>query len=188
MATLSLRRDVVYRTECFAKYTRNPSRLATRLVRDGKLRRLRKGMFYVPGEKIGSVEVPPPDRALLRSFFRGRPYLYTGNVAWNSLGLGTTAVEAVGLIYNTTRTGRLEIDGRRFDLRRVRFPRKPDPEFYVVDLLNNLVRAMADAERVQLALEWALANGRFDVGVLVHRATQYGSRTAVGMVQRALPR
>ncbi len=188
MATLSLRRDVVYRTEYFAKYTRNPSRLATRLVRDGKLRRLRKGMFYVPGEKIGSVEVLPPDRALLRSFFRGRPYLYSGNVAWNSLGLGTTAVEAVALIYNTTRTGRLEIDGRRFDLRRVRFPRKPDPEFYVVDLLNNLERAMADAERVQLALERALANGRFDVANLVRRTAQYGSRTAREMLGQSLPR
>lgn len=188
MSTPILRRGKVYRTEHFSRYTRNPSRLAARLVQDGKLRRLRKGMYFAPDDKVGSIEVPPSEKALLRAFFRGRPYLFTGNVAWNSLGLGTTAVEAVGLIYNTTRTGRLEIDGRRFDLRRVRFPRKPEPEYYVIDLLNNLVRAMADAERVQLALEWALANGRFDVDVLVRRATQYGSRTAVGMVQRALPR
>ena len=46
-------------------------------------------------------------------------------------------MEAVPLVYNTTRTGQVELGSRRFELRRVRFPREPDPEYFVVAVLEN---------------------------------------------------
>lgn len=184
MAAPRLRMGRVYRTEDLSRFDRNPTRLASKLVREGKLRRLRKGLYHAPRWSAFG-EVPPSEDELLRAFFRGRPYLRTGPSVWNTLGLGTTAVEALPLVYNTTRTGELELGGRRFELRRVRFPRKPDLEYFVVDLLENARRAGVELETVHRALAAALAAGRFDSEQLLDRASEYGTRATLELVQEA---
>jgi hypothetical protein len=165
----------VYRTQEFAKYDTNPTRLATSLVKKGLLKRLRSGLFYAP--KFGVFgEVPPSEAALLKGYFAGKPYLRSGPSVWNALGLGTTAVESVPLVYNTTKTGIETLGDKQFEFRRVRFPRKVDREYLVVDLFENLARAGADLESVQRALTLALRQGQFDVQRLQERAKDYGSR------------
>lgn len=165
----------VYRTQELARYDSNPTRLASSLVKRGLLRRLRSGLFYAP--KRGAFgEVPPSEAALLRGYFGGKPYLRSGPSVWNALGLGTTAVESVPLVYNTTKTGTETLGDKRFEFRRVKFPRKVDREYLVVDLFENLDRAGADLEDVQRALGIALRQGRFDAHRLLERAKDYGSR------------
>ncbi|MDT8437086.1 MAG: hypothetical protein RRA92_10075 [Gemmatimonadota bacterium] len=184
MAEPRLRKGRVYRTEDFSRFDRNPTRLAARLVRQGDLRRLRKGLYHAP--RHGAFgEVPPSEDELLRAFFRGRPFLRTGPGVWNGLGLGSTAVEALPLVYNTTRTEEVELGGRRFELRRVRFPRSPDPEFFVVDLLENANRAGIDLEAVGRALAGALRAGRFVGARLGERAAEYGTLATAELVREA---
>ena len=65
----------------------------------------------------GSFPRPPwqsrPSRSL---HLEGAPFVLTGPPAWNSLGLGSTAMWAHSLVYNTKRTGR----GGRLDPERLR--------------------------------------------------------------------
>jgi hypothetical protein len=185
MATPELKKGRVYRTEDFFRFDKNPTRLASKLVEEGKLRQLRKGLYYAPRHSAFG-EVPPSEDELLRAFFRGRPYLRTGPSVWNALHLGTTAVEAMPLVYNRTRTGKVRLGGRSFELRRVRFPRRPTPEYFVVDLLENAERAGADLGSVGTALTAALHAGRFDAGRLHGMAAEYGTRRTQEVVRSAL--
>ena len=185
MAELSLKPGKVYRTEDLVRYDKNPTRLAARLVRAGSLRRLRKGVYYAPRPTVFG-EAPPTEADFLKSFFRGRPYLRTGPSVWNALGMGTTAVEAIPLVYNTTRSGIVQVGGRRFELRRVRFPREVHPEYLVVDLLENVNRAGVSVETVRRSLKAAVKAGRFNAEWLQAMASKYGTRATQGIVQDAL--
>jgi len=184
MAEPRLRAGRVYRTEDFRSHTSNPTRLAARLAEQGRLRRLRKGLYYAPRESAFG-EVPPSGSELLRAFFRGLPYLVTGPTVWNGLGLGSTSVEATTLVYNTTRTGVVSLGSRRFELRRVAFPRNPSPEFFVVDLLENCERAGTRPDRVRDALRVALQRGHFDAEELGRMATDFGTAATQALVQQA---
>ena len=186
MGSPFLRSGRVYRTEDLSRFDKNPTRLASKLVRSGKLRKLRKGFYYAPLQSAFG-EVPPSEAELLRAFFRGEPYLRTGPSVWNALGLGATAVEVVPLVYNTTRTGEVRLGTRRFELRRVSFPGTPDPEYFVVDLLENVARAGVNLDKVQRALTAAVEAGRFDPNRLLVRAAEYGTRATEVLVQKALP-
>ena len=57
----------------------------------------------------------------MRAFLAGSPFVITGPCVWNALGLGTTAVHADTLVYNTKRSRTFELGGRSFRLRRVAF-------------------------------------------------------------------
>lgn len=184
MRNLHLKPGDVYRTEDFCRYDKNACRFAAKLVEKGQLKRLRKGVFYAP-KQTDFGDVPPAETDLLKSYFRGRPYLRTGPSVWNMLGLGTTGVEAVPLVYNKTRTGKVTLGGRAFELRRVRFPKTPSLEFFVVDLLQNLHRSGAALEVVKRALHSAVRNGRFDKDRLLEMASKYGTQSVNELVEDA---
>lgn len=175
----------VYRTRELAQWSANAPRLARRLVRDGQLVQLAHGLFAAPTRsRFG--EVPPTDEALLRAFLDGEPFVFTGPERWNALGLGTTAVFATPLVYNTKRSGRFTFGGRQFLLRRVAFPETPSPEWFVVDLFENAEQAAAAREELRGALAAALRAGKFDRGKLASMATRYGSRRTQALVKAAL--
>lgn len=185
MTGLNLRPGKVYRTEYFRRFDKNPTRFVSKLVKRGELRPLRKGLYHAPRPSAFGA-VPPTEAALLAAFFRGRPYLRTGPSVWNTLGLGTTGVEAVPLVYNTTQTAEVELGGRRFEFRRVSFPSKPSLEYFVVDLLENTERAGVDRETIQDALAKAVTAGRFDPERLVMMAQRYGTRATKEVVETAI--
>lgn len=161
----------------------NPTRLAARLVDQGRLKKLGQGLFFAP-RKSRFGEVPPTSRELLRAFLED-DYVVTGTEAWNALGLGTTAVSPVKLVYNRKRSGLFEFEGQRFQLRRVAFPINPSAEWFVVDLLENLQLANADALDVERHLASALRDRRFDVDRLREDARQYGTQRTRDLVERA---
>lgn len=175
----------VYRTRELAQWSANAPRLAQRLVREGKLVPLAHGLFAAPQQSRFGV-VPPTDTALLRAFLAGEPFIFTGPERWNALGLGTTAVFATPLVYNTKRTGRFAFGGRSFLLRRVAFPQDPSPEWFVVDLFENAAQAASSPEALRGALEVALRGGRFDRERLAAMAARYGSRRTQALVEAAL--
>ena len=175
----------VYRTRDLARWSANAPRLAKRLVRDGQLVQLAHGLFAAP--KRGRFgEVPPTDDALLRSFLDGEPFVFTGPEYWNALGLGTTAVFAMPLIYNTRRSGHFTFGARQFHMRRVAFPDAPTVEWYVVDLFENADQAAASRDALREALEVALRGGKFDRDRLSSMAARYGSRRTQVLVNAAL--
>ena len=175
----------VYRTRELAQWSANPPRLARRLVRDGQLLQLAHGLFAAP-RRSRFGEVPPTDDALLRAFLDGGPFVLTGPERWNALGLGTTAVFAAPLVYNTKRSGRFTFGSRQFLLRRVAFPDTPSPEWFVVDLFENAEQAAASPEELRNALEAALREGRFDRARLTSMSTRFGSRRTQALVSKAL--
>jgi len=175
----------VYRTEDFREVDSNPTRLVKRMVARGRLMPLRHGLYYAPRESSFGP-VPPREDELLRAFFRGKPYLRTGPSIWNALGLGTTMVEARPLVYNTTRSGTVELAGRLFELRRAGFPRWATPEFFVVDLLENRGRAGLDQDRAHHALVEALRAGRFSGDALEDMAARFGTHATHAFLRSAL--
>jgi hypothetical protein len=180
-----LRTGRVYRTSDLEQWSSNPTRLAARLVDEGKLRKLRHGLYYRP--KRGRFgEVPPNERELVRSFLGSQEFVLTGPDKWNSLGLGSTGVAATRLVYNRQRTNEVELDGRRFRFRRVRFPRAVTPEWYVVDLFENAGLAGVDRGELSRNLRRAVDSGTFDPDALLHAASEYGSRATQRAVQDAL--
>jgi len=180
--TPRLKEGRVYRTEKFRDLDSNPTRLVNRLVR---LTPLSKGLYYAPRESSFGP-VPPREDEVLRAFFRGKPYLRTGPSTWNALGLGATMVEVWPLVYNTTRSGRVELAGKPFELRRVRFPRQPTPEFFVVDLIENRGRAGLDVTVARHALVQALKAGRFSREGMEDMAGRFGTQATRDFVQSAL--
>ena len=120
-------------------------------------------------------------------FFDGALYLVTGPSVWNALALGSTTVANVQLVYNLRRTGVVELAGRRFELRRVRFPRRGvRPEYYVVDLFENADVAGVEYDILTVNLSKAMANRRFDASRLQDAALEYGSKRTQRAVSQAV--
>ena len=135
-------------------------------------RKLGRGLYYPL--RVGRFgEVPPSDEAVMRAFLRGGPFIFTGPHRWNALNLGTTALFAVALVYNTRRSGLFEFGNRKFMLRRVRFPENPTAEWFLVDLFNNAESVGADPEELALALPGRLHI--FDPQVLRDTINKFGN-------------
>jgi hypothetical protein len=180
-----LKPGCAYRTRDLRRWSANPTRLARRLVQEGKLREAAHGLYYAP---IPSTFGPAPasSEELLRAFLGGEPYLLTGPPYWNSLGLGSTAMFAVTLVYNTRRSGEFRLGGRRFLLRRVYFPEQPTAEWFIVDLLQHHDMAGAGLSELRAGLVATLRSGRWDRARLREMAETYGTKATLALVDEAL--
>ena len=174
-----------YRTRELRRWSANPARLARRLVREGRLREAAHGLFYAPVEsRFGPA--PARDEEILRAFLDGDRFVITGPPRWNALGLGSTAMFAVTLVYNTQRTGDFTFDGRRFLLRRVLFPEDPPPEWFIVDLLQHHEMAGTSLAVLEQRLTSTLREGRWNVTRLRDMADEYGTKATLALVERCL--
>ncbi len=183
----ALKPGKVYRTADLSRWDKNATRLARRLERDGRLTRLSQGLYACPRQGAFGP-VPPSDDEVLRAFLKRSPYVFTGPTQWNSLGLRSTAVFADTWVYNTKRTFTLKLGNRQLHLRRVRFPRHPSPEWYVIDLLLNHRSVGMPLSQLEGALRSAMSAGRFDPDRLRKSARDYGTRETRDLVDRAAPR
>ncbi|NVJ04073.1 hypothetical protein HUW63_02290 [Myxococcus sp. AM001] len=185
MALPPLEAGRVYRTRDFEPWSANPPRFAKQLVEKGVLVPVAHGLFAYPKRsKFGLV--PPGDDALMRAFLGESPFVFTGPEHWNALGLGTTAVFAATLVYNTKRSGHVELGDRRFELRRVAFPLTPSPEWFVVDLFENAERAGTSRMELAKALTRALARTAFDRERLTEMTQRYGTKATRVLISSAL--
>lgn len=175
----------VYRTADLKRWGTNPTRTAERLVAAGKLRRLRHGLYYHPQQSKWGV-VPPLRDEVLRAVLNDTPFVVTGSGVWNALGLGSTAVFAIPLVYNGKLSVDATIDVFRFAFRRVRFPASVNTEWCVVDLIQNRDMAGLDAQTLRQTLRAALMEGRFDAVRLQQMAVEYGTRETQALVTDAI--
>lgn len=176
----------VYRTQDLAEWGANTPRLAKRLVKQGILEPLAHGLYFYPKRgRFGPV--PPNDQELMRSFLRGAPFVFTGPDRWNALGLGSTALFSLPLVYNTKRSGTFTFGGRKFLLRRVEFPENPPPEWFVIDLLEHTGQAGVSKSEVASALLEAVSDNRFNSKRLWEMALRYGSRNTQQLIESTQP-
>jgi hypothetical protein len=174
-----------YRTRELRRFSANPARLARRLVREGKLQQAAHGLFYAP-VKSRFGQAPPSEEEILRGFFGSSPFVITGPPKWNALGLGATAMFAATLAYNQKRTGEFTFDGRRFLLRRVYFPERPTPEWYVIDLLQHHDMAGVSLTELEDRLVASLRERRWERERLWTMAEKYGTKATLALVERSL--
>lgn len=174
-----------YRTRDLRRYSANPSRLARRLVTEGKLARAAHGLYYAPvPSDFGPL--PATDEELLRAFLGGARFILTGPPYWNALGLGSTAMFATKLVYNLSRSGEFLIDRRRFLLRRVYFPDPPTAEWYIVDLLQHHEMAGVAMSTLREGLVASLRLSRWDRPRLHEMAKVYGNKATLEVIEAAL--
>ncbi len=178
-----------YRTRDLRPWSANPTRLARRLVDEGKLREAAHGLYYAPLlTRFGPA--PASSEELLRAFLGGERFLVTGPPFWNALGLGSTAMFAVTLVYNTRRSGEFQLGGRRFLLRRVYFPENPSAEWFIVDLLQHHDMAGAGLTAVtdSIDLEARRNTGYTFVGLPAshHRCDSVGLLGSLGVPHERL--
>ena len=174
-----------YRTRDLRRWSANPTRLAKRLVREGKLHQAARGLFYAPvPSRFGPA--PPDETEILRAFFAGSPFIISGPPRWNALGLGATAMFAATLVYNTRRTGEFIFDGRRYLLRRVLFPDTPSPEYFVVDLIQHRDTAGVSVAELEERLVATLKQERWDRELLHEMAERFGTKATLALVERCL--
>ena len=174
-----------YRTRDLRRWSTNPTRLAKQLVNEGRLLKAAHGLFYAPVQsRFGRA--PVSDTELLRAFLGGSPFIISGPLKWNALGLGSKAMFPVTLVYNTKRTGEFMFDGKRYLLRRVLFPKDPPPEYFVVDLIEHHAMAGISSSDLERGLEIALRNGRWSTSTLKEMAERYGRRRTQSLVERCI--
>ncbi len=176
----------VYRTKNLQRWGRNPTRLAARLVREGKLVRLGHGLFSCPRQTRWGDD-PPTDEQVLRAFLGSREFVFTGPYYWNALGLGTTQLFAQGLVYNRKRSGVFRFGNQSFRLRRIPFPRPVTAEWLAVDLLRNATSAGEDAAELSSRLPAAVAMGRLDRRRLLDTVRRFGTPRTRALVGQAFP-
>ena len=174
-----------YRTRDLRRWSANPTRLARRLVDEGKLREAAQGLYYAPVPS-GFGLLPASDEELLRAFLGGERFLVTGPPVWNALGLGATAMFAMKLVYNLSRSGEFVLDRRRFLLRRVSFPETPTAEWFVIDLLQHHDMAGVALSELREGLVATLRLGRWDRERLREMAETYGTKATRALVEGAL--
>ncbi len=175
----------VYRTRELRRWGANPTRLAKRLTCEGKLRQAGHGLFYAPiPSRFGPT--PPHESEILRAFLTGSPFIISGPRKWNVLGLGSTAMFAVTLVYNTKRTGEFSFDGRRYLLRRVLFPENPTAEYFVVDLFQHHNMAGISLTELERGLIATSNEGRWNQELLCEMAERYGTKKTLSLVKRCL--
>jgi len=174
-----------YRTKELRRWSANPTRLARRLVLEGQLREAAHGLFYAPLQSRFGL-APPSESEILRAFLDGSPFVITGPPRWNALGLGATAMFVATLVYNTRRTGEFTFDGRRFLLRRVRFPESPPPEWFVVDLMAHHEMAGVSLAELGERLVATTKEGRWNRKRLRGMAEAFGSKDTIAVVERCL--
>jgi len=175
----------VYRTRDLSVWSRNPARMAQRLVREGRLREAAHGLYYTPApSKFGPA--PVSDEVLIRAFLDDERFIISGPPRWNSLGLGSTAMFASTLVYNTRRTGNFTLAGRSFVLRRVYFPNQPLPEWFVVDLLKHHDMAGIPLSELQTNLVATLRLGRWSIATLREMAAMYGTKLIAAIIEHSI--
>lgn len=143
------------------------------------------GIYYAPLQsKFGPA--PVTDEVLLQAFLGGTPFLISGPPRWNPLGLGSTAVFAAKLVYNTQRTGKFALDGRRFLLRRVTFPQQPSPEWFAVDLVRHHGMEGVALSELRERLGVAIREHRYNTSLLHEMARTYGTIATLAVVDECM--
>lgn len=143
-----LRRGTVYRRADLTQLSKSIDRHLAELLEGETLQKVSRGLYYFP-EQSNFGPVPPDERNLIRGFLKGERFLITSPNAYNSLGVGTTQLYNVKIVYNHKRHGEIKLGNRSFLFQlKHHFPKKITPEFLLVDLVNNIDKLAEDHSEI----------------------------------------
>lgn len=146
--TRHLRPGKIYRRSDMGKWSSSVDRHIKQLVEAGKLRKLATGIYYCPKQTVFGASAAD-DCEMVSAFLKDKRFLLTSPNVYNALRVGTTQLYNQTVVYNHKRHGVFSLGGRTFDFqKKSAFPRHPGPEFFLVDLVNNLGTLAEDADRV----------------------------------------
>lgn len=138
----------VYRRADLESWSNAVDRHVRQLTEDGALMKLSGGLYYHP-KMTAFGPLPADDATLIRAFLKDGRFLLMSPNLYNALGLGTTQLYNETVVYNHKRHGVFKLGGRTFRfVMKPHFPRKPTPEFLLVDMVNNLDQLAEDKTQV----------------------------------------
>jgi len=168
-----LQPGTVYRRSDLAQWSKSVDRHAKELVEEGVLSKLQNGLYYCPKKSLFG-ELPASETELVKAFLKDDDFLLTTPNTYNQLGVGTTQLYNLTVVYNHKRHGIFELGGRHFEFRRKhKFPKKLSNEFLLVDLINNLKTLAEDQKAVRAQVTEKVC--QFDLRKLKQAVKQYGS-------------
>ena len=143
-----LRPGQVYRRKDLARWSNAVDRHVRLLVSEGRLEKVANGVYMAPRKTRFGLAPARPDK-LVETFLGDDRFLIVSPNAYNGLGVGTTQLHNVPVVYNHKRHGRFKLDGRDYDFRmRTMVPAKLSEEVLLVDLLHNLDQLPEDRSEV----------------------------------------
>jgi hypothetical protein len=168
-----LRRGQVYRRENLARWSNAVDRHLKQLVEEGTLTKLAGGLYAYPKQTVFG-KAPAEDDRLVEVFLKDDRFLLASPNAYNGLGVGTTQLYDMTVVYNHKRHGDFQLGGRKFAFRvKPAFPKSLSKEFLLVDLVNN-VDQLAESKQEVLA-RVAETAASYDVRRLERAARDYGN-------------
>lgn len=179
-----LRPGQVYRRKDLARWSNAVDRHLRQLVTEGRLEKVANGLYMAPrNTRFGAAPAKP--EKLVETFLGDDRFLMVSPNAYNGLGVGTTQLHDVPVVYNHKRHGRFMLDGREYDFRmRTMVPSHLTQEVLLVDLLHNLERLPEDAASV---LPKALERARgMDRKRLARAVRDFGSARAERLLSSVL--
>lgn len=179
-----LRPGQVYRRQDLAQWSNAVDRHLKQLVGDGTLTKLAGGLYLYPQATVFG-KAPPEDGKLVESFLRDDRFLLASPNAYNGLGVGTTQLYDMTVVYNHKRHGDFVLGGRKFAFRvKPSFPRTLSEEFLLVDLVNNLDQLAESKEEVLARVKQRVSS--FDTPRLQRAARDFGNVRARKFFAEAL--
>ncbi|HEX7857797.1 MAG TPA: hypothetical protein VF503_29310 [Sphingobium sp.] len=171
-----LRPGQVYRRKELARWSNAVDRHVRQLVSEGRLEKVANGIYMAPRKTRFGLAPAEPEK-LVEAFLGDDRFLIVSPNAYNGLGVGTTQLHNVPVVYNHKRHGRFKLDGREYDFRmRTTVPAELSEEVLLVDLLHNLDRLPEDRSEV---LPRALERARtMDRKRLARAVRDFGSARA----------
>lgn len=140
----------VYRREDLERYSTAVDRDLSNLVKEGVLHKAARGVYYVP-RQTAFGPAPPEDKELVRGFLKDNRFLLTSPNAYNSLGVGTSQLYNLPVVYNHKRHGDFKLGNRTYSFRvKPHFPKQVTEEFLLVDLINNLNQLAENGEEISI--------------------------------------
>jgi hypothetical protein len=175
----------VYRRQDLEELSTAVDRELKTLVDSNEVRKLSGGLYCRPKPSQWGA-LPPDDRELVRAFLKTDDYRLTSYNDFNVLGLGLTQVYTVYVVYNHKRAGTFTLGGKEFRFRLV--PAYPtgavvEPEYLLVDMLNNLRRLPDNVELVLRNLKKGVQS--FDRAKVLDCLERYGNPAAKRLLREA---
>ena len=169
----SLEPGKVYRRANFTKMSSNVDRNLARLLDSGDLKRLSKGLYTVPKKTVFGNAMPD-EYSLLKNFLNDDHFVVFSPSQFNTLGLGTTQLYNLNVVFNRKRVGEFTLGGRTYYFHRWReAPKELTTEFLVVQMLNRLNTLAEDKNQILDSLGKKMCN--YNLKKLTYNAEHYGT-------------
>src|ERR1700730_249060 len=94
-----LRPGEVYRRKDLSRWSTDVDQHVQQLLGDGTLTKRARGLYYVPRETVCG-KVPPSNEERVTAFLETNDFLIISPNHYNRLGLGTTQLHNLTIVYN----------------------------------------------------------------------------------------